>query len=250
MWISRRRRGWRFYRDWLILALVWLTFGFGLGSAFKDPWHLLWMVPLAYFGTVVLKVHSLLHPKVQLAMFHLTPERVNLRYEKVEFPSRDGLTLFGWYVPGHKRAAIALVHGAGSCGIAMASHAAMLAGLGYHVLMFDLRAHGSSDGGLSSGAPDQVVGLDSLRPRLAILCGTPLHERDQATRRRHRRYFQDLPPSYPAHRHRRRARGPLDPALLRRRQRPQVCLVRPRGEALAGVLCQERGVYGQVRGVV
>src|SRR5512139_1139636 len=42
-----------------------------------------------------------------------TPADFNLRYEEVAFPTVDGLTLHGWYIPGSNGATILFAHGGG-----------------------------------------------------------------------------------------------------------------------------------------
>ena len=69
-----------------------------------------------------------------------------LEYQDVEFTTPDGVTLSGWYVPSANRAAVVLLHGAGSTRTAVLQHAAVLARHGYGVLLFDARGHGRSGG--------------------------------------------------------------------------------------------------------
>lgn len=66
--------------------------------------------------------------------------------EDAAFTTRDGLTLRGWYIPAQNRAAIILVHGIDANRGQMAGIAEALAAHGYGVLLFDVRAHGASDG--------------------------------------------------------------------------------------------------------
>jgi pimeloyl-ACP methyl ester carboxylesterase len=75
-----------------------------------------------------------------------TPADVGLSYREVGFRSSDGVGLAGWYVPSRNGAAVALLHGAGSTRTAVLDHAAVLAGQGYGVLLYDARGHGDSDG--------------------------------------------------------------------------------------------------------
>lgn len=75
-----------------------------------------------------------------------TPADVGLDYREVRFPSSDGMELAGWYVPSRNGAAVALLHGAGSTRTAVLDHAAVLAGHGYGVLLYDARGHGDSAG--------------------------------------------------------------------------------------------------------
>ena len=69
-----------------------------------------------------------------------------LEYRDVEFTTPDGVTLSGWYVPSANRAAVVLLHGAGSTRLGVLDHAVVLARHGYGVLLFDARGHGRSGG--------------------------------------------------------------------------------------------------------
>lgn len=75
-----------------------------------------------------------------------TPADRGLIYRDVRFPTSDGVTLSGWYVPSTNGAAIALLHGAGSTRSNVLDHAAVLARHGYGVVLFDARGHGRSGG--------------------------------------------------------------------------------------------------------
>ena len=67
-------------------------------------------------------------------------------HEQVTLHTRDGLDLAGWYVPSKNRAAIVVVHGGGGDRRGARRHAAMLAGHGYGVLLYDARGRGESEG--------------------------------------------------------------------------------------------------------
>ena len=58
----------------------------------------------------------------------------------------DGVRLAGWYLPSTNRAAVVLLHGAGSTRSDVLDEAAVLAAHGFGVLMIDARGHGDSDG--------------------------------------------------------------------------------------------------------
>ena len=83
------------------------------------------------------------------------PSNYNLEFEDVEFPSRRGdVALSGWYLPGRSSSPnLIFVHGNGSVrsGDNAVELAARMVELGYNVLMFDLRGHGSSGGDKVSG---------------------------------------------------------------------------------------------------
>lgn len=73
---------------------------------------------------------------------------LDLSYEDVAFPTSEGLTLRGWFVPAGQPGAPAILYAPATShdqrsGLSLvpAFHAA-----GYHVLLFSYRGHGSSDG--------------------------------------------------------------------------------------------------------
>lgn len=76
--------------------------------------------------------------------------------EDVSFETSDGLMLRGWYVPSRNRAVVVLVHGFAENRAQLLFEARALARAGFGVLLFDLRAHGESDG-------DRVTWGDSER---------------------------------------------------------------------------------------
>ena len=66
--------------------------------------------------------------------------------EEVTFPSADGITLAGWFVPGESPTTIVLMHGFGENRNQMLPHADFLHEAGYSTLLFDLRSRGESEG--------------------------------------------------------------------------------------------------------
>jgi pimeloyl-ACP methyl ester carboxylesterase len=168
-----RKRNWRFYRNWLIYMLMWAALLSVVLSALRDPLpiyeYLLGAYPAYCVGSSIFYAYRFTHPGGRFVMSRVTPANAGLDYEAVEFPSRDDLTLFGWYLPGKNRAAVILVHGHGSKGIVMIYHASALVAKGYAVLMFDLRSHGSSDGEVCTNgwleSSDLLGALDYLRRR-------------------------------------------------------------------------------------
>jgi fermentation-respiration switch protein FrsA (DUF1100 family) len=75
-----------------------------------------------------------------------SPDSVGLRYEDARLTTDDGVALAGWYVPSTNRAAVVLLHGAGSTRSDVLQHAVVLARHGFGVLMIDARGHGESGG--------------------------------------------------------------------------------------------------------
>ena len=101
------------------------------------------------------------------------PEDYGLEYEDVEFLSRKGdVTLEGWYLPSPCCGpSVILVHGISSnrSGRQATEIAARLVEVCFNVLLFDLRAHGSSGGDRITGGIDEAEDIlgayDYLRSR-------------------------------------------------------------------------------------
>ena len=77
----------------------------------------------------------------------VTPETYGLPYEPVTFKSRDHLTLRGWFIPADDpRGTIIICHGQSGSMDRDTAWAVPLHETGFHVLMFDFRGHGRSEG--------------------------------------------------------------------------------------------------------
>jgi len=168
-----RERSWRFYRNWLIHFVMWIALVLLALRAARQPWPLYIYLILAYpiylLAFSVFYSYRITHPRGRFAMRRVIPDDAGMAYEKVEFPSLDGLSLFGWYMPGDSKGTIILLHGHGGKGIAMIYHASALVDKGYSVLSYDQRAHGSSDGDICTAgwkeADDVIAALDFLKTR-------------------------------------------------------------------------------------
>lgn len=68
----------------------------------------------------------------------------------VELTTGDGLRLRGWYLPSGNGAAVVLAHGLAQTRADLLPEARALAQAGLGVLLFDLRAHGESEGRTST----------------------------------------------------------------------------------------------------
>jgi len=93
------------------------------------------------------EVNNALHPP------RIVPPGNTLRESKIEFQSldlitKDGIRLSAWYTPPRKGAVILLAHGYGDNRPEWVH--AMLAKKGYGVLSWDARAHGESEGEIST----------------------------------------------------------------------------------------------------
>ena len=75
-----------------------------------------------------------------------SPSSEGLAYESVTVTTDDGVRLAGWYLPSTNRAAVVLLHGAGSTRSDVLDEAVVLASHGFGVLMLDARGHGASGG--------------------------------------------------------------------------------------------------------
>ncbi|WP_420631776.1 alpha/beta hydrolase [Candidatus Leptofilum sp.] len=80
-------------------------------------------------------------------------------WEEVTFTTEDGLQLAGWYVPPQADVGTVLIfiHGLGSHRGALLDQAAVLIEQGHGALLFDLRAHGRSEGRKSSWGLAEVA---------------------------------------------------------------------------------------------
>lgn len=87
-------------------------------------------------------------------------------FESVRFPTSDGVTLAGWYVPSRNRAAVIVSPGRSA---EVQVHVRMLVRHGYGALVFDRRGEGQSEGDFNifgwSGERDLRAGLAFLRGR-------------------------------------------------------------------------------------
>lgn len=98
-----------------------------------------------------------------------TPASVGLTFDNVAFPSRDGLTLAGWYIPApNAKSAVVMVHGYTSNRTAeFGGHfldaARALHDHGYDVFMINMRGHGESGGDrFSLGAKERLDVLSAV----------------------------------------------------------------------------------------
>ena len=85
-----------------------------------------------------------------------TPQSYGMDFRDVEFQSRDGILLKGWYIPGaapkggQAHGTIIYCHGHNRTRIEMLPEAHFAHSLGYNGLVFDLRHQGQSGGQISS----------------------------------------------------------------------------------------------------
>jgi hypothetical protein len=109
-----------------------------------------------------------------------TPDYVAPMHEDVAFKTSDGLTLKGWWfaAPSPRARAVVIVHGKDQERIDSSFPSGRIARLllarGYSALLFDMRAHGESDGGPRWGlgryeARDVAAAVDLAAQRAGVL---------------------------------------------------------------------------------
>lgn len=96
----------------------------------------------------------ILHPPAMSPM-EIFPEQFGLRYEKVAFETRDGLTLRGWFLPSPSGPAesrtLLMCHGWGdNKGDLLRFTHFLNQAAGFNLLYFDNRSHGESDGEITT----------------------------------------------------------------------------------------------------
>ncbi len=93
----------------------------------------------------------------------ITPQSLLMNSQEVDFTTSDGLKLSGYYIPG-RGGTILLCHDFGSNVGDLLPLASTLNEAGYAVLMFDFRAHGKSEGRVSTlGAREKLDVSAALR---------------------------------------------------------------------------------------
>jgi uncharacterized protein len=89
-------------------------------------------------------------------------------YEEVRFPSTDGLLISGWFLPAPQGVdGIVLCHGFHTGRREMLPLALALRARGHHILLFDFRGHGGSEGNRSSCGLLEVCDLEGAARYLA-----------------------------------------------------------------------------------
>jgi len=99
--------------------------------------------------------------------------------EPVTFPSRDGVRIAGWFAPAasEARGGIILCHGHPMNRVEMLPWARLLQPAGYHILLFDFRALGQSEGNLCTIGYHEVrdlLGAADYMTERPEMAGLPL----------------------------------------------------------------------------
>jgi len=113
------------WRSWIKVAA--LSVLAGIVAVLAVPYHL-----------ATLLAQPLQHP--------IGPPPEHIPLASIEFPSKSGHLLRGWFARGSGRGGVLLLHGVRSDRRSMLSRAGFLHGDGYSVMLIDLQAHGESEG--------------------------------------------------------------------------------------------------------
>ena len=162
------RKSWRYYRDTILVWSLFLLAIVTTSYALEQPIYWLVVLLIWFLRSAIRSAFIFAHPYRRIDWM---PQN-NLNFRELTFPSRDGLTLFGRFMPSRNQATILLLHPLGSSNTNMLIYAEFLAHAGYGIFMMDLRAHGSSDGDTSTyglrEAEDVAVAVDYLLHRLDV----------------------------------------------------------------------------------
>ena len=117
------------------------------------PFLLLFLI-----GYPLLRSYILAHPFRYVD--ELDQAKTGQEVERVTFAATDGIKLVGWFVPGDGNGATIVVsHGSGGNGPGTYPLVAFLNQAGYHLFLFDHRAHGQSGGKSTTFGPREVRDL-------------------------------------------------------------------------------------------
>ena len=101
-----------------------------------------------------------------------TPETLGVPFSDVRFPAANGRTLHGWWIPCDEmqRPTVILVHGWGRNAERMLPYITILHPMGYHLLAFDARHHGTSD---RDGHASMKKFSEDIRAAIEFVSGQP-----------------------------------------------------------------------------
>ena len=164
-----------YYRNTFIVWTVTILV-FWVGFVGSRHWSSMLVFLLGLYLVFFLwGVYASVHPGRSIFRRRIPRFEVDLACEKVDFLSRDGLRLRGYFIAGRKRQTIILVHGLRGTGLALSTQARMLWKAGYSVLMPDLRGHGDSEGDTITG----VLEINDIHGAMEYLGTRPDVDADQ-----------------------------------------------------------------------
>lgn len=118
-------------------------------------WSLFSVLGLTGLAVLIsyLKSDSIVRPGKRRTPLTQHPDNFKLAHETIDFPTADGVTLKGWFIPaasGETDKTIILCHGWGVNRGDLLRDTYFLAEKGFNLFYFDFRASGESGGSLSS----------------------------------------------------------------------------------------------------
>ncbi len=108
-------------------------------------WYFVLFLVVIVFFVIMLDLFIARMYRNQKEPHHVTPAKYDIAYEAVNIPLPKGAHLYGWWIPASQSGpTILLVHGWGRNLSRMLQYIRFLHPLGYNLLAFDARNHGSS----------------------------------------------------------------------------------------------------------
>ena len=117
----------------------------------RGYWLRLFGVGLGFFYILFVVAYAWITADMMISPSHHpiccnTPADFGAEFETVTLLTKDGLKLYGWYIPSTNGTAVILLHGYGGDRTSTLAYAKMLNSHGYGVLLYDQRASGESEG--------------------------------------------------------------------------------------------------------
>lgn len=161
-------RSWRYHRNLFIFYATLFLLLVGAASALRQPVWWLAVPPLWLLHQSVRSALAFVHPQRNISLLADPLED----FKPVQFQSRDGLTISGFFTAHRNGITILLAHGLGASAHDLALLARLLVREGFGVLLPDLRAHGHSQGDTSTlgwkEGEDLVCAVEFLRKRVDV----------------------------------------------------------------------------------
>jgi pimeloyl-ACP methyl ester carboxylesterase len=152
---TRGIRYWLIYFLGLMLPLILIVRNYSALRESFSIWRTLWVAVLVF---IILAVTQAYRGSAvpRMPVFENDPEILGFQFKEVEFPSRDGLRLSGWFIPPGSNSpmrhgvTIILTHGFSGNRLSLTRIARFLVNQGFSVLLYEMRAHGRSQGDLGT----------------------------------------------------------------------------------------------------
>jgi fermentation-respiration switch protein FrsA (DUF1100 family) len=113
---------------------------------------------ISLFGFGLYGLYDVLHPPRRIPP-GTTLREENIPFQEINLMTEDGIRLTAWYTPPRNGAVILLAHGYGDNRPEWVH--ALLAKKGYGVLAWDARAHGESDGEISTLGYQEILDVEA-----------------------------------------------------------------------------------------